>query len=315
MKKTLLFLFLFLSVSIAFSQFKVYHHFPDSNAAWRETYYDGSSGTGCFADSGYAYTLQGDTLVSGKIYHKVYEEGGYVTFCPAGRADYYHKYFAAAIREDTMKHVFLCCTKSLGTKDTLLYDFNMKVGDTLHQYNAGNCPYCNPPYYVTSIDSIQLKDSSYRKRFMLNSSYSAIIEGIGSSNGLLEPINVPFEVFSTLDCFKQNSKFLYSSYIADSCPMFYVTDDIPVLSQEYKVNLYPNPAGDNINVDIKGIEGKITCTLYDVIGQQIWSDEVNSVSSSIVQTISVAGFNTGIYILKLKTEVGETIVKKVEVTR
>ena len=321
MKKILLLFSLFLFTHLAFSQSTVYHHFPDSNAVWREDYsnwsYPSSSWTD---DSGYSYRLQGDTIINSKIYHKVYEEGGYLQFYPTGTAYYYHKYFAGAIREDTSKHVYLCCTKNLGTKDTLLYDFNLIVGDSLNQYNAGKGI---ESWYVDSIDSIQLNDSSYRKRFILNLPRATfpnapiIIEGIGSSNGLLDQINLNGEIGTSLDCFKQNGKYLYGIY-SDSCPLFYPIpplSDVVLPIREPSISVYPNPASKNITVRLIGLNSKVSMAIYNVVGQQIWSTDEVMESAIMGQNISVEGFPAGIYLLKVITDKGETLVKKVEIVR
>jgi len=322
MRKILLLFSLFLFTHIAFSQSTVYHHFPDSNAAWREDYNNISFPSSLWIDdTGYSYMLQGDTIVNSRTYHKVYGVGGFIQFYPNGSGTFYDKYFAGAIREDTLKHVFLCCTTNLGAKDTLLYDFNMKVGDTLKQYNAALNGTYGGSYSVDSIDSVQLYDLTYRKRFNLHSQIgqACIIEGIGSTSGLVEYIApVPTgEIWTQLDCFKQNDKYLYGMY-SDSCPLFYPIapqSTIALFSQEPSISIYPNPSSSNITVRLIGLNSKVSMAIYNVVGQQLLNIGDVIESTAIGQNISVESFPAGVYLLKVITDKGETLVKKVEIVR
>lgn len=92
------------------------------------------------------------------------------------------------------------------TSEYLLYDFNLLVGDTLPvSYNN----YATD-ITVTAIDSIYTS-SGYRKRFQLaGGTWSTyLLEGIGHSKGLVEPMNFPLECGYNLDCYSLNDTAYY----------------------------------------------------------------------------------------------------------
>jgi hypothetical protein len=314
MKKILLLTFILLLSQLAFSQANVYRHFPDSNAAWRDNYENGATSCSCVSDSNYAFILEGDTVIGSNKYHKIVEEGTDIYYGSNINYGQYHKRFFAGIREDTAKHVYLCCTDQLGNHDTLLYDFNMKVGDTLHQYNSSSFAY-NGALYVTSIDSVQLLDSTYRKAFWLNDSNALIIEGIGSVSGLLEPIIPLINLLETewnLNCFKQNNKCLYSLYGQDTCPLFDSTVGIANVIKQVNITTYPNPACDKLYVAVKGVEGSISYSLYDMVGREVMNN--NIINSDKEFIIPVKGLSNGLYMLSIHTLYG-SVVKKIDVAK
>ncbi|MGP8214038.1 MAG: hypothetical protein ACLQQ4_00605 [Bacteroidia bacterium] len=183
-KKILLTIFLPTLFLTASAQVNVYHPFPDSNAYWKEN--SGSSAIPPGYCDCYGYKLSGDTVINGIVYHKLYSVGGIyssnASLCGVEGTVSHYSNFYGALREDSAKHIYLCCTTGLGAKDSLLYDFNLKVGDTLKQYNSNATI-----NYVSSIDSI-LIDGNYRKQFIIGGGYNSIIEGIGSMQGLVEPM-------------------------------------------------------------------------------------------------------------------------------
>lgn len=92
------------------------------------------------------------------------------------------------IREENKRVFVLPNPLSEESEEYLAYDFNLTVGDTVP----------NPAYYqesglsdfdliIQSIDSV-LIHGTWRRRFQINS-FPDIIEGVGSSSGLLNPLN------------------------------------------------------------------------------------------------------------------------------
>ena len=204
----LLFTFTFsLLPSLCKAQANVYHHFPDSNAVWSEDSENCTcGGIGC-DDWTYAYVLKGDTMYGGKTYHKVYKNGGTYTPGCSGNFNTYWIYsytYFASYREDTLKHVYAWTNGN----EVMLYDFNLKKGDTLKTYTAQTYL---APQIVHSIDSIYIW-GNYRKRYNIsirgdtgwNSDYPQIIEGIGCTEGLFDPMISFFEIGIHLDCFTQD---------------------------------------------------------------------------------------------------------------
>jgi hypothetical protein len=96
--------------------------------------------------------------------------------------------------------------------DSLLFDYNLAVGDTMKEHSV----YTNSNLVVSSVDSI-LINGQYRKRWNfhkgLNNDSTYFIEGVGSSGGLIEPLNtyaIDF-TYRHLVCVKDSAATLFVS--------------------------------------------------------------------------------------------------------
>jgi hypothetical protein len=298
MKKQILFLFSVLTLTTAFGQFNVYHPFPDSNAYWKESASAwwgaiGSPGNYC---EGYGYVLKGDTLVNGIIHHKLNLVSGYYNpnaSCYGSAFGYSNKFYGA-IREDSAKRIYLCCT-SVGSKDTLLYDFNLKVGDSLKQSTV-----LYPGTHVSSIDSI-LIDGNYRKQWIIavsnNTVFDSIIEGIGSMQGLVERIAPVFESSCNLLCFRQNGNILQSfgnGPFNDSCTV-YGPEGVKEIGNERPFVIYPNPATTSVAISYHWLlrQNSVELKLYNTLGELVKNNAVNTGTGLTIDDVSA--LPNGIY--------------------
>lgn len=187
MKKSILIVFI-ISLSLnGNSQFHIYHPLPSENAVWRESF-GGSYTSSC---SDYQLIIIGDTLFDGFTYHKIQKSGveyyvdqsGWCTWIIA----YHFDYYLGAFRNDSVNKMVYFLENSI---DTLLYNFNLNVGDTLP------ITYTNSysDNYVETIDSI-LIGNNFHKRYGIASFYDPgyvyvhLIEGIGSTFGFLALFN------------------------------------------------------------------------------------------------------------------------------
>ena len=170
----------------------MYYPFPDSNAVWRE-YESGTYASSPPVGECYDYEnrYMGDTIIGAFTYKKIWKYGAHYGY---NCSTYINpiNYYVGAIRQDTLQRKIYFLPPFQNT-DTLLYDFNLSLGDTL------------PPSYtncttniVSSVDSV-LVGAMYRKRFGLG--YTYLIEGIGNTFGLLQPICFMLEPGSQLNCF------------------------------------------------------------------------------------------------------------------
>src|ERR1700741_5375124 len=160
MKKLLLFILLF-SIKQLNAQANVYRPFPDSSALWNET-----SFVQCCATIVYNPQIEffgGDTVISTLHYKKIMASG----YKTAGSTccNYVNQYIGAMRQDTASRKIYFCAVGT--TNDTLLYDFNLQLGDTLPptyiSYAKSN--------YVSKIDSI-LIGNSYRKQYHLNPTYT-----------------------------------------------------------------------------------------------------------------------------------------------
>ncbi len=123
----------------------------------------------------------------------------------------------------------------------------------------------DPLNYVASIDSV-LIGSQYRKRYNINNfgyggdAFVSLIEGVGGTYGLLQPLEIPYETYRNLICFTNNGEstqfdeqFLYVG-MADNdmndCNLIYLGISSNNYSS-YELDVFPNPA-DNFITSTKG---------------------------------------------------------------
>ena len=304
--KKLLLLVATLTTLTAKSQTSVYHPFPDSNAVWN-IQAQGCCVNNCpppptpnpqLDDYNFSYFIQGDTVISSNAYHKIYQSGTIHSHCAFGNfIDYWttiNQTYIGAYKQDTaLRQVFFFYPSAI--QECLLHDFNLSVGDSV----GGGCLGFSPCAIVSTIDSV-LIGNNFRKRFNLSTAppYS-IIEGIGSTSGLLEPI-CPFEYYGTLICFSQNGQTLYPDTLT-SCQLLTTIKNSTVKSTSTKVS--PNPFHTSttleLNADFKNSELKI----YNTFGVQVRQVKIISQST----TINRDELLDGIYFFQAINKSGRTL--------
>lgn len=294
MRRHLLLILFSLSL-FSFAQTNVYHPFPDSNAVWRETYYYNPCNcpNPCMNSCGYEaqYVLNGDTAIGSHVYHKVSMQSAVFSNgmqLPPGAPGFW-----AGIRQDTAARKVYCCIPSKSVADTLLYDFTLQVGDTLRGFLAN----FTTTLTVTSVDSV-LVGSSYRKRIVLGPAIGGlavnheIIEGIGFTAGLFDNTYTA-EEGGQLICFKQETQTLYPN--SNCTSGFFGVSEFDVLNT---VHVYPDPASDVINVEMKENEGSIY--LLDALGITVLAEKVQGGKSGF----DVSSLAAGIYWVVAKGQNG-----------
>jgi len=289
MKKFLLLIFFFVSLRLS-AQTNVYHPFPDSNAVWRESTTWLAALPNCFVFNDYQHFILGDTTIGNKQYHRVFRAGHqYSSGCSSPPPSYYYNNYFGAIRQDTfLRKVFFVENNS--SIDTLLYDFNLSIGDTLPLTPFNN----SKDKFVQTIDSV-LVGATYRKRFWVSdvwgdSAYCAIVEGIGSTKGLfmLSPTFNPD--YQDLDCFMQNGKPQYPDTI--NCSI------VPVSIEEYQedvsINISPNPSTGIFTINSSE---KFQYFIYDVFSREVFQ-ETKLIQSAI---LDLSSYSKGIYFVRIKS--------------
>ena len=220
MKKLILASTAVLALTVAHGQTNVYHPFPDSGF-WRvDEYYNDPWQYPCFAKYYFHYYADGDTVINTVSYKKIYRS--YVLFQPLSCTPPMTpptpptSGYVGALKDDSIanKTFFIFPNKNT---DSLLYDYNLSVGDTMRGHISESV-YGNSQMVVLSIDSV-LINGQYRKKWNFANDYNNdstyFIAGIGSSGGLIEPLNTyPVDfTYRHLVCVKDSSTALYiSSY-------------------------------------------------------------------------------------------------------
>lgn len=294
MKKQILFILLLTSAFSLKAQVSKYYPYPDTNAYWsmQSAYNNGS--TTIITDFG--VLLSGDTMVNAKTYHKLYNIIGMTTGTPI-----YPSGLSGIFREDTLKEKVYMLYKGA---DSLLYDFTRKAGDTIGIAADGGTD------YIYSIDSLEVW-GNYRKRLNITSTQASktnpiicsVIEGIGNTDGPLQPelVPVPFESGSGVLCFRQNTDTLqfingYTYFGHAPCDELAQPLSVNTLNEAVpQLTIYPNPASTDVAISYQLPQGQYNSTLqlYNTIGQLITTEQITKGSGTLHQ--NTLGLTNGVY--------------------
>ncbi len=274
MKKFIIILFCSTQLSILLAQ--DYTSFPMENAVWVGSDFVPSN---TFNKNYYwHFIVKGqDTLINGIAYKKIDKKGGIR-----------NNNNITAIREKD-KIIYL----RENNKDTILYDFNIKTGDTINGKIYGYS--LNSPYkvIVQAIDSI-LINNQYRKKYRLkipNFSYGEIIEGIGCRCGFI-PNFTSLDQGGALSCHSVNDKAIFGNGNNGKCDL---VSNKEVIKNLAEVQIYPNPVVDKSFLKMPEDVSIDRATVYDVLGRVVKSYDVAYSPLEILKK----DYTTGVYFVHI----------------
>lgn len=306
----LLVFFVFFNQIICSAQ--TYVPFPDSNAIWRQYHHHYDSGINGLVCHEFQDYIKGDTIINGITYKNVWSKGYFGL--PVVNCNMYHGHGPKLAYREINKQIFYILYPD--TSEFILYDFNLNLGDT--------CIY--PEFYgfpgnyriITLIDSI-LINGTFRRRYLLSdttlwlpplldSNYVAIIEGIGSTYGLLPDLMPNWqEKYDELVCFHQDG----IDYMVSGSPCNYL-DDSEIVPPEKKVNIYPNPAGDAIYIeDFEGVF--FDFILYDLTGRIILKKDIAGRQN--IKSVSLNNIGNGVYTCFINGVMGKKHISKLIIVK
>ncbi len=270
-----------------FSQINVYKPFPTVYGHWyiNQVHYSGSLPNITQTLSYHDYIAFGDTTVGLYTYKKVTCSDGPNPFNFGPRT------YRFAYRNDiSNKKIYYLAPGT--TQDTLWYDFNLSVGDTVKKtFATSQYNYFASRYKVTSIDSI-LICGVYHKQFNFNCTSpmnSKLVEGIGFldyfintySDCPFEPVDLRGIIFSSCDVGVQENSIL----------------------KDY-ISVYPNPTNAYLNIKTT-TSLELDYAVYNLFGQEVLKGELNE-----LQTINVSHLSNGLYMIKIQDKLGNTYQSK-----
>lgn len=286
MKKIVL-IFFILSASNGLVAQSSYISFPNP-AYWRVDASDNDVGPpACSGYYYYHYETGSDTVINSDIYVKIIRS----PFAVSGSNPCYYADVApgyvGALRDDSVANKVFFIYQSQ-TTDSLLFDYNINVGDTVKGILAPLFTYA----FVTSIDSV-LIDSQYHKRWNLDycSGYSFyFIEGIGSNLGLIEGFGCGAGIVSYLICVMDSSGSIYSGSSSSlGCQLINSINDI--YSEKDIIKISPNPSSSEINISLEGEDlNDYEISITNILGEIQKTKIENS-------KISVEAFSSGLYFI------------------
>lgn len=201
--------------------------------------------------------LQGDTLINGITYYKLYTERKDSTFCSGTVTTDVNTYFNFGIREDSINKIY---KTNLNGPETVFWDFNISTGDIIDN----NCQ-------ISFIDTLWLGDTPLKKYVCSCDSTNYVIEGVGCHRGFLSRYfcSTGIESNTNLLCYQKDGYLIDVAPPGRSCELVVSSEEQTKVKNEGEINIYPNPARDIIFVnsgsEIDFIE------IYDYLGRLMLS--------------------------------------------
>lgn len=246
----------------------------------------GWGGGPCITHDTHDYYLAGDTLIGGNTYRKVMRFGllthtWYGNWPPAETCTGVQTYLEPSIPIRQEGRAFYIWAEG---QDQLLFDFDLEVGDTLPlTYNNTD------QIVVVGLDSVEM-NGAWRHRYALEGGVAQhIVEGVGSDNGLFEPISAIYECGHSLECFGLNGEPFYPS---QSCLLGMQNVTEPV-KEEISVILDNSAA--LLTVNLGSQMGVQPLHLFDAQGRLCLS---TTLSGTIAQ-VDLRGLTSGTYLVNV----------------
>lgn len=280
--------------SNVFSQTNVYKPFPQTYGSWNVSgqHYIGSPPTGSYLTY-QNYEALGDTIVGLFTYKKVT-----VSTSMSNPFNFGPKLFAFAYRNDiAAKKVYYLDVTGGVNKDTLWYDFNLNVGDSLKQtyaYSHTNYIINNQRRIVSSIDSV-LICGTYYKQFNFGCTIgggfqTSLIEGVGFKD--------KFDVTGYVGGCPFEPQAVYSTGFST-----YNINSVADLSSSGLIEIFPNPTNLELNIN-----ASLQLTEYSIlnnVGAIILKGNLSD-----LQSINISSLATGLYVIKIQDKSGNNYQSK-----
>lgn len=214
-----------------------------NNPEWRVSLWVGAFGS-CKQVDEYVEYINGDTLIDGKVYDKMYQRGyryevwiGPPPIYNCDHNSYNYSTIASYVRQEGKK---VYCLDPWDNEELLLYDFDLSVGDTLA--STSFCHTWEDMPVVVAIDSM-LVGGEYRRVF---ETYPESVvgkyfyEGIGYGGGFLGDCSIFSEYPSRLLCYAVDG-ITYLPALYAECEL---NVGVPEIETEMASYVYPNPVHD-----------------------------------------------------------------------
>ncbi|NVO02895.1 MAG: T9SS type A sorting domain-containing protein [Bacteroidetes bacterium] len=306
MKKLLVLILILWSFSIK-AQTNVYHSFPDS-AVWRVDYHSFNPFSFGFNIKYYFhYYITGDTIINSSLHKKIFKSYTKVDVIawnlPTNPPVSTEPAYAGALRDDSVANKTFFVFPNT-TIDSLLFDYNLVMGDTLKGIHS---------FYnlvISSVDSV-LINGQYRTRWNFDtitelgiSYYPFIIEGIGSSAGIMEPLYYyPIDFTRRyLVCIKDNNATLFTSDYNSSYGCNLIYEGINEINSFSKPKIYPNPFTESTTIEFEYQNSEnYSLEIFNNLGQKV--RRIENIRTNKIK-IERGNFSSGIYFFQLKNDCG-----------
>jgi hypothetical protein len=249
----------------------------------------------------YQYFCNGDTIINSEKFYKLFQ---YKLYCPLGLclpSDTISPQFKTYIRNNDNKQVVYLDSG----KEKVLYDFNLKVGDTIINGLRGKLDgYSSDSYIIVKNIDSALFCGKYHKRYKTYyfSRYEdslALIEGLGFDQCLFGKGDLGCNEYCDGGCYTEKNN---ASCNNNNCQLLVGINQLPTLIDE--VQIFPNPSNSFLN--LKSEVGINKLVILDLSGRPVYLN--TSINSSNVK-VNIEFLNEGFYLIKIESDT-KTIVTK-----
>lgn len=273
----------------------IYQNFPTVDGYWKVQYGDvtcvdihGVSNV-C---SEYQYIVTGDTIISNETFRKISLSGKDRN--PINETwSFWNSGYHGCYRNDIVnKRVYYIPKDSIN--EILLYDFNLSLNDTLPETFV----YKQSQYGTITVDQIDsvLINNTYLKRYHLDNAgfgQEYLIEGIGSTLGLLSPISPFFEHHFVLMCFdNEHDNLSYQDYIYSDCDLITSVQDENL--NHSNIEIFPNPATHYLRIENPQSRA-LSLDIFNAKGQRVKT--IRKIENS--DSIDISELNVGLYFIRI----------------
>lgn len=277
MTKIFLFILLILQTLIVLGQSAIYKPFPTTFGNWVYEGYDNFHNPTHLQKQ---YTLTGDTIILTVTYKKMFVNSVY----------------KGALRENSKIIYFIPDTSST---EHLLYNFNLTVGSKIiHPFGGAVCT--NDTLTVAFIDSVSASDG-FHKRFNFNPVAPYWIEGIGSNEYLLSPLQTwCVSGNDILECMINSSIFNYPT--GQSSCVVSVSEQIKSL---FDISIFPNPSNNSFTVDFNEAD-IVEIIVTDILGKTVLREQTKNQAQ-----IKIDNLKSGTFFLTIIDKNNRQINRKI----
>ena len=98
-----------------------------------------------------------------------------------------------------------------------------------------------------------------------------------------------------------SASYTFSNIEADHTIQYTFEETVSIdpVAANVRLNLQPNPATSQVNLNIEGVEGMVNCMLIDMSGRVVYNQNLNAAS---VQTINVSNLAKGAYFVRVTND-------------
>ncbi len=247
----------------------------------------------CISTDNYNYITAGDSLITGVTWTKVIRQGWYMLNWQSpnspdpncqGSYQYGPAYHGVRLIRQEGRQLRIWADDT----DQLLHDFDLVLGSTVPQ------SYTNWGADVTviAVDSV-LVGTEMRARYELGNSWAQyLVEGVGSSHGLFEPLTDFFDCGFSLECFGLGSVAFYPEAVGASCWLIMGSDGTTASVQW---TLAPNPADNAVGITATG-GAEQEVIVRDMRGRIVLQERLSSVPKA---SLEVGGLPNGCYAVSI----------------